>query len=327
VTRSLTILFSSAGRRVELMNGFRRDAAALGLDLRAIATDMNPDWSAACQAADRAFGVPSCRSPAFIGRMLEIVAEESVDLIVPTIDTELLAYAEAASQFEAKGCAVMVSTPDVVGVARDKLLTARSLERAGVPIPRTATPEEVLAAPEAWTGPLMLKPRGGSSSVGIRRIEQVADMPDLDELDNYVVQELLDGEEYTVNIFVDDAGALVTAVPHRRIEVRGGEVSKGVTRRHPSLEKAARAVVEALPGMRGALCFQAIVDEEGEARIFEINARFGGGFPLAHRAGAPFSAWLLESLAGLPSSAGDRWRDGVLMLRYDAAEFIEPTNA
>lgn len=169
----------------------------------------------------------------------------------------------------------------------------------------------------------MLKPRGGSSSIGIRRIDSLTDMPDPAELDHYVVQELLDGEEYTVNIFVDDRGRLVTAVPHRRIEVRGGEVSKGVTRRHPALEQAARTLVAALPGMQGALCFQAIVDVEGEARLFEINARFGGGFPLAHRAGAPFSAWLLEALADLPSSAGDRWRDGVVMLRYDAAEFIE----
>ena len=119
----------------------------------------------------------------------------------------------------------------------------------------------------------------------------------------------------------------MAAVPHRRIETRAGEVSKGVTRRHPALERAAADLVGALPGMRGALCFQAIVDGSGEARLFEINARFGGGFPLAHRAGAPFSAWLLEDLAGLPSSAGNGWRDGVVMLRYDAAAFIESGQA
>lgn len=126
----LTVLFSSAGRRVELMNCFHRDAAALGLDLRVLATDMKPDWSAACQAADRAFAVPSCRSPAFIARMLEIVREETVDLIVPTIDTELLAYAEARDGFMADGCRVMVSAPDVIEIARDKLLTAKHLAEA-----------------------------------------------------------------------------------------------------------------------------------------------------------------------------------------------------
>ena len=99
--RSLTVLFSSAGRRVELMNGFRRDAAALGLDLRVLATDMRPSFSAACQMADASLAVPSCRSPAFIGCMLEIVLEEKVDLIVPTIDTELLAYAEPGTSSRA----------------------------------------------------------------------------------------------------------------------------------------------------------------------------------------------------------------------------------
>ena len=320
---SLTILFSSAGRRVELMNSFRRDAAALDLDLRVLATDMNPGWSAACQAADRAFAAPSCRSPAFIERMLDIVREEKVDLIVPTIDTELLVYADARDHFAAAGCQVMVSAPEVVEVARDKLLTAKRLNETGIPTPKTATPEEVLDAPGDWPGQLMLKPRGGSSSIGIQRIDKVADMPDPADLANYVVQELLDGDEYTVNIFVDGQGRLIAAVPHQRIEVRGGEVSKGVTRRQPALERAAEAIVEALPSMYGALCFQAIVDEGGEARLFEINARFGGGFPLAHRAGAPFSAWLLEALAGLPSSAGDHWRNGVVMLRYDSARFME----
>ena len=100
----------------------------------------------------------------------------------------------------------MVSEPAVVTVARDKLLTARHLAEAGIPVPGTATPEEALADPGSWRGPLMMKPRGGSSSIGIRRIDALAEMPDPGELENYVVQELLEGEEYTVNIFVDAAG-------------------------------------------------------------------------------------------------------------------------
>src|SRR3546814_1692610 len=78
-----------------------------------------------------------------------------------------------------------------------------------------------------------------------------------------------------------------------------------------------------LPGPRGALCFQAIVDDNGDASVFEINARFGGGYPLAHRAGAAFGRWLMEERLQLPSSANDDWRNGVTMLRYDAAVFID----
>jgi carbamoyl-phosphate synthase large subunit len=61
--------------------------------------------------------------------------------------------------------------------------------------------------------------------------------------------------------------------------------------------------------------------------VFEINARFGGGYPLAHQAGATFSQWLLEEVAGLPATANDRWQDGVLMLRYDSAVFSSPGKA
>jgi carbamoyl-phosphate synthase large subunit len=43
---------------------------------------------------------------------------------------------------------------------------------------------------------------------------------------------------------------------------------------------------------------------------------------LAHHAGATFAKWLLEEASGRPSSAHDNWREGVVMLRYDAAVFL-----
>ena len=58
--------------------------------------------------------------------------------------------------------------------------------------------------------------------------------------------------------------------------------------------------------------------------VIEVNARFGGGFPLAREAGADFPRWLVEEVAGLPSTAReDGWQDGLVMLRYDAAVFVD----
>jgi len=54
-------------------------------------------------------------------------------------------------------------------------------------------------------------------------------------------------------------------------------------------------VVKAIPGLFGAICFQAIVGADGPV-VLEINARFGGGFPVTHRAGARFTQWLLNWL-------------------------------
>ena len=136
-----------------------------------------------------------------------------------------------------------------------------------------------------------------------------------------ILQQLLVGPEYTVNMFIDEAGVLRSAVGHKRLRVRAGEVEKGRTERDPMLRGLAERIASALPQARGVLCFQLIVDRRSGPRVFEINARFGGGYPLAHFAGAEYARWLLEEVVGLPSTAHDTWRSGALMLRYDAATF------
>ena len=217
----------------------------------------------------------------------------------------------------------MISSPELVRLARDKLKTAEHLAGRGVPVPRSATPEAVLADPAAWPGPLMVKPRGGWSSLGLLKLDSVDALSPDDLPDGCLVQEFLEGDEYTINLYFDPAGRPVCVIPHFRYEVRAGEVSKGVTRRLDAVEKLGWDFGAAIEGARGPLCIQAIVTADGRLGMFEINARIGGGYPLAHAAGARFTRWMLEEAAGLPSSAHNDWRDGVVMLRYDAAVVVE----
>jgi carbamoyl-phosphate synthase large subunit len=179
-----------------------------------------------------------------------------------------------------------------------------------------------LHRPEHWPWPVILKPAQGSGSVGICVAHNFEEAKVVASKGNgYVAQELIRGREFTVNLFFDQAGKLRAAVPHQRCEVRAGEVSKGITRREPALIDLAWRLGAVLPGVVGSLCFQAILPDQGQPAVFEINARFGGGYPLAHQAGATFTRWLLEELAGLPSTANDDWEPGVTLLRYDAAVF------
>jgi carbamoyl-phosphate synthase large subunit len=242
--------------------------------------------------------------------------------LVPTIDPELAVLSQHAARFAAVGTRVVVSAPGVVAVANDKLVTARILANAGIPTPKTLPIDEYLRSPGQLPGPVIAKPNTGSASIGIVRPNTQTELSGLLGR-NYLVQEQWSGREYTVNVFFDGNGTLKSAVPHWRIEVRSGEVSKGRTERVSALTAAAEKLARVLPGARGPLCFQAIVRDSGDFAVFEINARFGGGFPLAHRAGARFSQWLLEEACGLPSSANDDWKEGVTMLRYDSAVFLD----
>ena len=315
-----TVLISSAGRRVGLIDCFRRSAAAAGIDLDVLAADMEPELSAACHAADRSFAVPRCDCPAFVDSMLEIVVDSDVDLVVPTIDPELAPLAAAADRFRAAGARVHVSPPSVIEVVRDKVRTAEALASAGIPVPWTASLEAARAAVDEIVWPLFLRPSGGSASRGIKVAFGPADLPAAPD-EPMMVQQLLVGPEYTVNMFIDDHGVLQSAVAHERLRVRAGEVEKGRTQRDPIFRRLAEGVARALPDARGVLCFQMIMDKAAGPRVFEVNARFGGGYPLAHFAGAEYTRWLLEEVVGLPSTAHDSWRSGALMLRYDAATF------
>ena len=319
----ITLLISSAGRRVELLRCFRSDAEILGLDLRIIALDMNTAMSSACQAADKCFNVSHCSMPEFVPGLIKICTQESVNLVVPTIDTELQTLAEHQAVIRGNRRAGCGFLPLRLSVWRATRLPPPGFSTEhGLPAPRTTLLGELLAQPGAWKWPVMLKPLGGSSSVGIRCAKNIGDAElAASERADYVVQEFLRGREFTVNLFFDKDGTMRAAVPHHRQEIRAGEVSKGTTERQPALMEMAWRLGAALKGAYGPLCFQAIVSEDGQARIFEINARFGGGYPLAHQAGATFTRWLLEETAGLPSSANDNWEEGVTMLRYDAALF------
>jgi carbamoyl-phosphate synthase large subunit len=319
-----TVLVSSAGRRVELLRGFRQALDDLGLDGRVVATDQS--WySSARHSADAGYDVPACSDPAFVPRLVELCAEERVDLVVPTIDPELPVLAAASAELAAVGTTVAVSAPAVVAIAADKVATHDWLVAHDFPTVRQATVATVLDDPASWPFPLMVKPRFGSAAHGVAVVNDTAELDVAARVGEVVVQTVAAGREHTIDVLVDRTGACVCAVPRRRIEVRAGEVSKAITVRSPTLEQLAADVCAALPGPFGALTIQVFVDDtSGRLAIIELNARFGGGFPLSREAGADFPRWIIEDLLGRPSTAtADGWRDGVVMLRYDAAVFVQ----
>ena len=113
----------------------------------------------------------------------------------------------------------------------------------------------------------------------------------------------------------------VSCVPHLRRFVRSGEVCFAQTVRIPEFSDIAKKIESILKGIYGTICFQGFQDLDGDLRIFEINARFGGGYPICDRAGGTFARWILQETMGLEPDYHDDWIDGLRMMRYDAAVF------
>ena len=318
----IRILFSSAGRRVERINCFRRAAEFLNTDLEIISIDLDPSWSPACQIADYKYKVPRCSHPQFFDCVLNICKKHGIDLVIPNIDTELIGYARNLDRFSKNNTDILIAPLDFVDVCRDKEKTAQVLGKNGIPVPHTWKMEESLKSGQNLSYPVLIKPRGGSSGKGVAIINTPKELMDADvDPSLYIVQELCVGKEYTINCFYDRTGKCVSCIPHFRKFVRAGEVCFAQTVRVPELRAIAHKFSGIFPGIRGVICFQAIQSDSGAINVFEINARFGGGYPVCDRAGGTFAKWILQEILGEVPDYNDDWQEGVRMLRYDTAIF------
>lgn len=177
VGADIPVLISSAGRRGALVQAFQQADFGAG---RVVVhgCDIQPELSAACLLSDHAHKVPRCGDPEFIDRVEEIVRQNGIRLIVPTIDTELSVYAEAAARLAKAGAYVHVSPQNVISVVRDKVKTMSALRTVGAPVPATINEAELRAEPDRLGWPLFGKPVGGSASRGLGVYEGIDDLPD-----------------------------------------------------------------------------------------------------------------------------------------------------
>lgn len=309
------VLITSAGKRTELLLEFKKEVKREFADAKVIAVDLNPKMSPACRLADLAIAVPRVTSTDYVDYLVDICSLHKIGIVVPTIDTELKILADSRDYFLEKGIAVMVSDADFISVCRDKRKTMDLFDRLGIrnPQPRDKYNPEF---------PMFAKPYDGSLSTNIHVIRS------MDELTSEVLSdpklifmEYIDKnkyKEYTVDMYYDHNGQVKGIIPRERIEVRGGEVNKGATRKN-YIVGYLKERMSYMPGVRGCICIQLFYsDVDNDVVGIEINPRYGGGYPLSYYAGANFPRNMIrEYVMGEGIEYSDDWQDNTLMLRYD----------
>lgn len=312
------ILLLSAGRRVSLARAFREVAKANNSLL--YTADIRPEMSSACQDHGLFVTLPAVLDPGYPSALASLCEKFQIGLVIPTIDTELRVLAELHDVFLAKGTALIVSEKNLIQSARDKRQTTDFFDAFDVRSPELYP----LDAPKF---PAIAKPFDGSLSRDVTVLHQSADFTQkVRETPNLMLAQYIDPnchDEFTCDAFYDRLGYLRCVVPRLRIEVRGGEVAKGRTSKN-NIVDLFRNKLGQIPGARGCLTFQFFRNRDtGGLYLIELNARFGGGFPLSHAAGADYPLWLYEEwINGMTIRNFDDWQDGLTMLRYDDAVFV-----
>lgn len=324
--KRLSVLFTCIGRRVSLLNSFRKAARELKTDISLLGTDTT-ELSSALQLCDKGFLVKPVMHAGYIKQLLSIVKANKVKLLVPTIDTDLSLLAENKPKFAAAGCCVLISGPPIVDICQDKRKTYQFLLKSGFDTPATMSVRTALAKKKlSW--PCFLKPWDGNASRGTAKVNNRKELLFFAKrIPNPICQEFVNGTEHTCDVYVDLNMKVRCVVPRKRIEVRAGEVSKGQVVKHPRIMREAARLVEALGAGPGVITLQLFLTNDDKVKFIEINPRFGGGVPLAIKAGANFPKWVLQEVLGRRTKIRfDGFKDKVIMLRYDGEVWLENAN-
>ncbi len=261
-------MLTGVGKRFDIVSAFARHAFTIAVDPSPLAP--------ARYAADLHLFPPRIDDPGYVPFLQDLVARHGVRAIVPLtdLDIEVLARADLPA---------LVPAPEIARATFDKYEAHELLLSHGLPSPPTWLPEE---EPDAY--PVMVKPRQGS---GARSIHPAADREEKDFFVRYVkepvmVQRLMDGPEFSIDLLCDLDGRCLNAIPRTMIESRGGESIKGTVIADPELVALGARVGEAL-GVRGPCTVQAFRDREIGLGITDVNTRFGGAFPAPMYAARP----------------------------------------
>jgi carbamoyl-phosphate synthase large subunit len=270
------ILLTGTGKRYDIVASFAQHTTV-------VACDPNPLAPAQYAATVRAADVPLIKDPGYVPRLQELCEEHDVGAVIPLtdLDIEVLAVARAEGKLPA-----LVPDPGVARATFDKFECHELLLSHGLPSPPTVRAEDVeqLAGHE----PLMVKPIHGS---GARNIFPAKTIEDARWLARYIeepamVQRLMRGPEFSIDLLGDRDGRVLNAIPRTMIESRGGESIKGTVIADEELVDLGRRVGEAL-GVRGPCTVQAFRDEELGLGITDVNTRFGGAYPAPMYAALP----------------------------------------
>ena len=311
------ILFTGAGRRIELLQAFRNAALVLNKDLRLYGADM-AGTAPALAYCDYARKVAPMRSPAYIDDLLKICVEDHIDLLIPTIDTDLVVLSENKARFEELGTLVMISAPDRIRICRDKNNTSQFFVDCGLHAPMPVNDWR-----EYKSGfPAFIKPKDGSSSINAFKVENEEELEFYaGQVEDYIVQPFISGHEYTIDIFCDWNGEPISIVPRERLQVRAGEVLKTQICMDSAMIEECKKLCSAFKPC-GPMTVQLIRDAAGIDWFIEINPRFGGGAPLSMKAGARSAEAILKLMDG-EEVEEQEIADGAIYSRFDQSVCID----
>ncbi|MXV38999.1 ATP-grasp domain-containing protein [Flavobacteriaceae bacterium Ap0902] len=284
----MNLLFTNAGRRTYLIE-YALELKNRGYDLNIFVCDTSYDTAAMnVDSSIKRFITPmvSTNEEEYLNILLEESLKNSIDIIIPLMDFELPILSKNITKFENHQIKVWVSNHDTIMNCLNKELNYYFCLDNNINVPKSYFNNDI-------TPPLIKKKIFGSGSVGLEIIKGKSQNYSFIQGED-MLQELIVGTEYGMDIFNDYNGNYIHSCARKKILMRAGETDKASSFIDPTLENLAKEISSVFKH-RGNMDIDFIRDPDGNIYFIDFNPRFGGGYPFTHLSGANYLKFIIDS--------------------------------
>ncbi|RKJ43710.1 ATP-grasp domain-containing protein [bacterium 1XD8-76] len=209
----------------------------------------------------------------------KIVDEEKIRIIFVGVDFELTLFSEMKEDLLNRyNCHVVVSDKNVIEIGNDKYNTYLFLMENALNAPKTMLLDEAQA--DRWNFPVVVKPRVGARSRGVKLIKSYGEYSQYaEELygKGYILQEVIGNmeTEYTCGVLYWDGKFQNSIVLRRYLKEGNTSIAEYNDNKENKIVDYIRKIGDALKPT-GSCNLQLRTDESGDPYLFEINPRFSG---------------------------------------------------
>jgi len=271
---------------------------------QAVATDVSTANHAAVLADDYVV-MPYVSDPELWSKTKRLLLEHQVDVVIPSFDETLLEWCRKMEEFKAIGVEVILSEFETIDTFQDKWKTYQFFKKIGIPTPETSLEQDYK----------LVKPRTGRGGGGI----YIGDDPQ--DMKSMISQDIVSGEEFTIDCFYGRDGKPVYIIPRKRLGVMHGKSLGGVTIKHDRIIEAVEEISKHLK-FRGPINFQCFEVDGGALSFIECNPRVAGGMALGFAASENWMSLIESNLLKGEEIDPVEVKFGLQMHRYYAECFL-----
>ncbi|MBT3251258.1 MAG: biotin carboxylase [Candidatus Marinimicrobia bacterium] len=271
---------------------------------------------------------PNQGSKYILERVLYINAEVGIDVLIPTLDSELTTFQQLEPELNQHGIFLFIPESKITNKI-SKVYLAEFCEKENISYPKTRVikdPGELKEAVEDIGFPLMLK------GVFYEAYTCNNHMEVLNHFDRIklkwglpiILQEKLDAEEFDICCVGDDDGNLMGAVPIRKTRLTDkGKAWAAVTLRNSDLMEISKKVLKKLK-WKGPCEVEILQDTKTkEYNLIEINPRFPAWIFLCTGADQNLPRMVVDLAMGKTVEPLEPAKSGVCFVRH-ATDLVCP---